>query len=551
MRVKRFAGAVLGSLLAAGSASSPHARGQEASSIKAGYRTTIGSMVRIASAMAMRKLDFGTVPKVATMGELKKTLDGAYTGDCPLRDEWGNEFLYLAAPDASSYRLASAGSDGRFGGFDQKGAWAGFSGEDVILSDAAPFWVFAPKDSEVPLPDVSGEGPLGEYGTRLTAKPGEGIARRPASADFSAIHPGGKLGVLPSYDPASNKPFQVDLRSTDLSSATVADRAADLAFASFDSKTRWPELPKEFVPAAIMASGKNPGLGVRALHRRGITGRGIAIAIADQPLLVDHVEYAGRLKSYEEIHAPAEPAAMHGPAVASIAAGSTVGVAPEADLYFIAETHGEFRKSGFDWDFTHLARSIDRFLEINATLPAGKRIRVIALAIGWGPGSKGCAETNAAVERAKAAGVFVVSSSLSACYPGLAFHGLGRDPRTDPDVPASYGPGLWWAKGFFEKGSLPAPTLLIPMDSRCVASPTGPEDYVFYREGGWSWSIPWIAGLYALACQVRPDVTPELFWKTALATGDTVPVSAAGKTASLGTVVNPVRLIDALTSAGR
>ena len=31
---------------------------------------------------------------------------------------------------------------------------------------------------------------------------------------------------------------------------------------------------------------------------------------------------------------------MHGPAVASIAVGKTVGVAPEADLYYISSVNG-------------------------------------------------------------------------------------------------------------------------------------------------------------------------------------------------------------------
>jgi hypothetical protein len=60
------------------------------------------------------------------------------------------------------------------------------------------------------------------------------------------------------------------------------------------------------------------------------------------------------------------------------------------------------------------------------------------------------------------------------------------------------------------------------MDSRCTASPTGTEDYAFYREGGWSWCIPYIAGLYALACQVRPEITPEVFWAKVIETGDSV-----------------------------
>ena len=51
-----------------------------------------------------------------------------------------------------------------------------------------------------------------------------------------------------------------------------------------------------------MELGKDPGLGVRQLQAQGITGSGVGIAIIDQPMLVDHQEYASRLKLYEEIN---------------------------------------------------------------------------------------------------------------------------------------------------------------------------------------------------------------------------------------------------------
>jgi hypothetical protein len=60
------------------------------------------------------------------------------------------------------------------------------------------------------------------------------------------------------------------------------------------------------------------------------------------------------------------------------------------------------------------------------------------------------------------------------------------------------------------------------MDSRTTAGPVGPKDYAFYRVGGSSWTAPWIAGLYALACQIDPGITPDVFWKAALDTGDSL-----------------------------
>jgi hypothetical protein len=385
-----------------------------------------------------------------------------------------------------------------------------------------------------------------KYATQLSSPGKIEIVRRPGPADFGR----GKLAELPRFNPSSGKHWQVDVRSADLSHLDLSCRAADLLHADFDSRTRWPEkLPAEFDPARVMELGKDPGLGVRKLHARGITGKGIAIGIIDQTLLVDHEEYAGRIRLYEEIHAPAGlTSEMHGPAVASIAAGSTVGVAPEADLYYIAETHGTFgpdRK--FDWDFCWLAKSIERLLDVNAMLPAGGKIRVISISVGWSPNQKGYSETMAAVERASKEDVFVISTAIEATH-NLAFHGLGREALCDPNNFDSFGPGSWWAQMFWKQpGQFAAvQRLLVPMDSRATASPTGLEDCVFYSSGGWSWCVPWLAGLYALACQVDPAVTPERFWAEALQTGRKTRINHNSKQYDLGTLADPVALIERL-----
>lgn len=370
-----------------------------------------------------------------------------------------------------------------------------------------------------------------------------GISKHPERGNIG----GGVLKSLPRYNPNSTNAFQVDLRGSDLSQLSVVDRLSDLLHADFDSATKWPEqLPDGFDPSAIMELGKDPGFNIGKLHEKGITGKGVGIAIIDQTLLVDHVEYRDRLKHYEEIHNTMETSTMHGAAVASIAVGKTVGVAPESDLYYIADTYGNYTALGtFSYDFTWLAKAVDRVVEINNTLPEESKIRVIAMQIGWNSEQKGYQDIVDAVERAKATGVFVVSSSLWETYDNtLYFHGLGRDPNADPNVLDSYGPGSWWAASFFSrKTSFKATPLLFPMDSRCTASPTGVNDYVFYAQGGWSWSIPYIAGLYALACQVKPDVTPDEFWSTGLTTGDAIKIDKDDQTFGLGTIVNPQKLI--------
>jgi hypothetical protein len=84
------------------------------------------------------------------------------------------------------------------------------------------------------------------------------------------------------------------------------------------------------------------------------------------------------------------------------------------------------------------------------------------------------------------------------------------------------------------------------MDSRTAASHTGNGDYFWGRVGGLSWTIPYLAGLYALACQVQPNITPEAFWSTALATAATTAIRNGDSTYSFGKIIEPVALIDAL-----
>ncbi len=58
-------------------------------------------------------------------------------------DSWGNKFIVQIDAKNNAYRIASAGSDGRFSGFDQKGEYSDLAGKDLIFADGIP--VFAPK----------------------------------------------------------------------------------------------------------------------------------------------------------------------------------------------------------------------------------------------------------------------------------------------------------------------------------------------------------------------------------------------------------------------
>lgn len=369
------------------------------------------------------------------------------------------------------------------------------------------------------------------------------ISRRPAPWRSYRV-----LTTIPSYDPTREAPYQVDLRGADLSTLDLQSATESLTNADFDTQTVWPAhvLPPGFDPAQILELGKNPGLGIRTLHAQGITGHGVGIAIIDQPLLTEHVEYANRLRWYEELPGSllGPQAQMHGAAISSIAVGRTVGVAPEADLYYIGgAASSTFSLVLYNHDY---AQAIWRILQLNEQLPVNRRIRVISISSGWVPWMAGYHDASAAVRQAEAAGIMVVNVGTGTALPGnIGLRGLGRLPTADPDAFESYEPGTYWASEFYTGGSQVS-QLLVPMDSRTVASTAGPNDYAFGRAGGGSWVPPYIAGLYALAVQVDPTITPDRFWETTIQTGRVVEVEHGGHSFSLGTIVDPVALIDAL-----
>ena len=367
------------------------------------------------------------------------------------------------------------------------------------------------------------------------------IDRRPAPYEFCR----GTLDTGPKYDPKNSDSFQVDLRSYDLSELDLCDSGVALVHSNFDDGTVWPapaRLPPGFDRQRMVAISKNPGLGLRSLHAQGITGRGVGVAIIDNPLLTDHQEYAERLRLYEEDNVLSESQAhMHGPAVASIAVGKTVGVAPEADLYYIGRWAMDLEAGGRPAVTNkYEAEAIERILQINEQLPPDRKIRVISISFGWTLGQRGFQEATEAAQKAKAAGLLVISSSVEMTH-GFKFHGLGRDLLSNPDDFGSYRPARWGTEMYVNHDRL-----LVPMDARATASPTGKNEYAFYGEGGWSWAIPYIAGMYALAAQVEPKITPERFWALAMKTGRTVETKDGAKTISLGPILDPVRLIEAI-----
>jgi subtilisin family serine protease len=286
----------------------------------------------------------------------------------------------------------------------------------------------------------------------------------------------------------------------------------------FDSLTKWPEpnkLPAGFNPADLLEKGKNPGLGIKKLHEQGIDGRGIGIAIIDQPLLKNHIEYADRIMKYEAIEVQGVDIQMHGPPVCSIAVGKTCGVAPKASLYYYAVPPWKWL------DNKPWADTLDKIIEFNKGLKESEKIRVVSISLGAFSQRPNFNIWQQAVQRANQNGILVVTCDSTF----LEIDRLKRVENRDPDAPGSYKP-LFSGQGA---------DILVLSGNRTIASHKGPDVYHYERKGGLSWTVPYLAGLAALAYQVNPDIKPERIiqlWK-----------ETAFKTRS-GPIVNPVRFID-------
>lgn len=271
---------------------------------------------------------------------------------------------------------------------------------------------------------------------------------------------------------------------------------------------------------------------MRGLQAQGITGKGVRAAIIDQPLLTDHPELSGRIAAYYDTGCEGETASMHGPAVASLFAGESIGIAPDATLYYAAWP---------SWlmDSRYAAEALDWVVAQNEALPDGEKIRVVSVSAA--PGNAEMFQNadlwDAAVARAEQAGLLVltvdgagVEKTRLVPYPAVL-------ARNDRDNPAACRSGFADSDERAETGSN---TLALPCSYRTVAEEytAGQYSYTHDGHGGLSWGIPYCAGVMALGWQVDPTLTGEEMMQYLLST------AATGTDGSR--IIDPVQFIQTL-----
>ena len=297
------------------------------------------------------------------------------------------------------------------------------------------------------------------------------------------------------------EPFD-DVRSKDLSKVDLSSRKGLIATLKFNEQTVWPEqakMPPGSDPKKILADAMNPGLGVRELHQQGITGKGVNVAIIDQPLLPDHPEYDGKIVAYHDTGCGGSKSSMHGPAVASLLVGTNCGTAPGAKVYYVAVP-------SWKGDTAYEAKALDWIVQQNKKLPATQKIRVVSVSAA--PTNPRVRDKNRhmwepACARAEADGIMVLDCTrdrgiIMSCW---------YDAR-DPESVGKCNPGAP-PKGQFRLD----PTdicIHVPASCRTTAQHDDPglDSYIYWGRAGLSWSIPYCAGVLAMGWQIRPDLTP-------------------------------------------
>ncbi len=294
----------------------------------------------------------------------------------------------------------------------------------------------------------------------------------------------------------------------------------------------------EDLQSQLLESGKNPGLGINTLHEQGITGKGVNVAIIDQDIVLDHPEYAGKIvKVFDIIDKDDDnifPPSMHAAAISSILAGETVGVAPDAKIYFASLPQGETNGAVF-------AECLNWIIEENKILSDKDKIRVVSVSFSPQNSNEDKDKYDlweAAKYEAELEGILVLDCKDDRFSPMFC------DPLDLDDI-SKCKPG--WRDLISSQVAISRPRIGVQVSNRTLAHVSlNPlinstnkysYDYVYYGEGGMSWGIPYVAGVLALGWQVNPELSGNEMVSLLISNGTII---------SGSNMIDPVKFIESV-----
>ena len=296
-----------------------------------------------------------------------------------------------------------------------------------------------------------------------------------------------------------------DVRGENLSNFDLSKIPLEnLVDSEFDTETKWPpsdRLPAGFKPKEIIENGKNPGLGILELHKMGIDGSGIHVAIIDQNLDREHEEYKDSLVSFNTYgEAEKEEMSLHGPAVAGILCGKKIGIAPGAKLHYFNVPAGGPKRA-----VKEIIQSIKDIIEFNKNSSEKEKIRIINHSASTNN------ELNTYIKLAEESGIIFIDSNNSLHKFNIIIGGSETDKENFDEYKISKPVDIKDREELEEIIKDYRNNIIVPSDYRTIASSW--NGYKGYEYGGsvngLSWSMPYLSGVFAMALQVNPSLSEE------------------------------------------
>ena len=156
---------------------------------------------------------------------------------------------------------------------------------------------------------------------------------------------------------------------------------------------------------------------------------------------------------------------------------------------------------------------------------------------------KNGAKLSKIIQLAKDEGIAVITCEDKSAY---RIYPVNANPSGDINSSQDY--RIWDAfkddDEYYKDEEILDQTLLIPGQHRTTAGMHNDYRYDGSVGGGQSWTIPYLAGVFAQAKQVRPDITFDEFYKIALETADKC--YNYDDKRYIGKLINPVKIIQAI-----
>lgn len=286
------------------------------------------------------------------------------------------------------------------------------------------------------------------------------------------------------------------------------------------------------------------------------TGKGVKVAIIDQPLnIYIYPEIAGKIKpeNYFVIaHRAMEKTSMHGIVLSSILCGKEIGIAPDVELYYFSI--GDWKADDVKRNLNkYYANALDKILEINRGLQSKgeEPIKIVVASDGLTKRDDrdGWDELERKLKEAENAGVTVLHTALikqmEDAGKKIAFSGFRKGIEGNIELcPWQYQTKyLEPMKNFMENNN---PQVFVPMASRTTPdyrTTNGKMEFIYdHCMGGLSWTIPYAAGLFAVARQINPNIELEEFYEMAQNSGRDFKVNGV----TVGKIIQPEELVRAI-----